>query len=348
MKRFLTITLFAVFAIALFGCPVWSDNQNSCQNGGYCGTPYGQCADNTQCPSGTVCSGGQCITQTTNTCSAPGQCGNGENCGADGQCHAGDCSNSGCPSGYVCKLANGTLQCVGSTGLPDSGPPVDSGPDTTPPFTGCTQDSDCTSDAGAGAKCLDGVCQAAANQCSDTTQCQSGEQCVQGVCTPSCDPTHPCPTGYSCDPSKGVCTGDPTPCGSAADAGTCAAGTTCVEQHCVPDCGPGGTCANGLICVDNGCIPPQTPQFICQTEGVQDNCASGSICLHHNCYIACDPEAGANACTTAAKFNVCKQVSTSTGTYSVCGSSTNLGNQCDPTQGLNCTNPLICIDGYCR
>jgi hypothetical protein len=73
--------------------------------------------------------------------------------------------------------------------------------------------------------------------------------------------------------------------------------------------------------------------------------------LHHNCYIACSIADAGDAgvgCQTADNFNICKPVQTSSGTYDVCGSNTNLGNQCDPTQGKNCNSPAICIDGYCR
>jgi hypothetical protein len=214
-------------------------------------------------------------------------------------------------------------------------------------FTGCTSDSACSA-MGAGAKCLDGVCYSAANECSDSTQCPNSEQCVQGVCTPACSGTTACPGGFSCDTQNMVCTGNPTPCGQADGGAACANGNTCVQEHCVSPCGEGGTCTGGLVCVDGGCIPNQQPKFVCNVDGQQDLCTAGSICLHHNCYIACNPEAGATACMNAVQFNICKQVSTSTGTYNVCGSATNLGNQCDPTQGQNCASPLICIDGYCR
>jgi hypothetical protein len=105
--------------------------------------------------------------------------------------------------------------------------------------------------------------------------------------------------------------------------------------------------------VDNGCIPNQQPKFVCNVDGQQDLCASGSICLHHNCYIACSADAGAadggsNGCQNADQFNICKSVTTSTGTYYVCGSNSNLGNECDPTQSENCASPEVCIDGYCR
>jgi hypothetical protein len=93
-------------------------------------------------------------------------------------------------------------------------------------------------------------------------------------------------------------------------------------------------------------MPDQLPHFTCNQEGVQDVCASGSICLRHNCYISC--AGNPNACQTADQFNLCKSVTTDTGTYQVCGSSTNLGSDCDPTVGKNCPNSGICIDGYCH
>ena len=103
------------------------------------------------------------------------------------------------------------------------------------------------------------------------------------------------------------------------------------------------------MCVDDGCIPKEKPIFVCKKDGVQDACAKGSICLHHSCYIACDPKS-ASACKAAAMFNECKPVTTSSGTYHVCGSTTNLGDECDPTRTppLDCSSGKICIDGYCR
>jgi hypothetical protein len=141
---------------------------------------------------------------------------------------------------------------------------------------------------------------------------------------------------------------NPTPCGTAPDATTCAPETTCAQNHCVTPCGADGSCAGGLVCVEGGCVPNQKPQFTCATEGTKDACATGSICLHHSCYIGCDPDAGSDACKSADQFNVCKSVPTSSGTYAVCGSSTNLGTDCDPTQGKACSGALLCIDGFCR
>jgi hypothetical protein len=238
----------------------------------------------------------------------------------------------------VCRLSHGQLACVPLSSGSDAGA-SDGG--TT---TACNADSDCS---GAGVKCIDGVCTIPADQCFDQTQCSANEQCVNGVCTPSCDAQHPCPTGYACDTQKGVCAVNPAPCGGVSNQ-ACGGGTLCVESHCVPPCA-NNTCAGTLICVNGGCIPDQKATFVCQTEGVKDACATGSICLHHNCYVACAIDAGVNACQAVDKFNVCKPVTTSTGTYDVCGSATNLGNECDPTQNKSCVQiAAICIDGFCK
>jgi len=346
MKRFIGFGLFGLSAVVLFGCPIWSDDhaRHVCTTGTATNVVLYDddcvaCYGNYDCPAGYECSNRACtpsggtVAPPSQACSKPDDCAAGSNCGTDLRCHAGDCSNSGCPTGYLCKLSGGTLSCVANDGSPDGGG-----------FDGCTSDAACAATT-PGARCLDGACVAPADQCSDATQCPNNEQCVQGGCTPSCDATHPCPTGYGCDTAKGVCTGNPTPCGAS---GTCSGATTCVDEHCVTKCGPGNTCANGLICVDGGCIPDQKPQFVCAVEGKQDACASGSLCLHHSCYIACAVDAGATACKSADKYNTCKQVQTASGTYSVCGSSSNLGSQCDPTQGKNCATGQVCIDGFCR
>jgi hypothetical protein len=126
-------------------------------------------------------------------------------------------------------------------------------------------------------------------------------------------------------------------------------GTVCAQNHCTAPCGDGGACPSGEECLQGGCVPNQNPQFVCATDGVQDACKSGSICLHHSCYIACAADGGANACQSAAQFNECKPVTASGGTYYVCGSATNLGNECNPMSGQLCANPAaVCIDGFCH
>jgi hypothetical protein len=367
-------SLFTLSAVVLFGCPIYSSSQDyvTCNAQGVC------CDESDNCNSWTCGSSAEC---PANASCIQGYCTGGGGYDAGYGYDSGDCSTAGCPTGFTCTLTNSQATCLPS---PDGGG-GDGGGDATvgdtstgdasdapnyPPFNGCTSNSACTADSGAGAACLDGVCTSASNECSDSTQCpivgSTQEACVQGVCTPTCAGSTTCPAGYTCSTDgTAVCTGNPTPCGTADGGAACASGTTCVEQHCVPVCnadaGPdsAGACSDGLVCIDHGCIPPEAPKFICQVDGVEgpgdagaaNGCAVGSICLHHNCYIACSIVDSGDAgvgCQTADNFNICKPVQTSSGTYDVCGSNTNLGSQCDPTQGKNCNSPAICIDGYCR
>ncbi len=345
MKRLVSLALIGAAAAFLGGCPVYSDDSSSypceCNQGTVYGYDAGAPADAT----------------FPGSCSQPGDCPSGYTCGAGGVCQLGDCAITGCVAGYVCELANGTLQCEPSGTQGDSGQPtnVDSGadaPSSDDSGVACQSGADCPS----GDLCLDGTCVPPANQCYDGTQCPAGDKCVQGACTPSCATSadggsSSCPTGYSCTDiddasASGVCTGNPTPCES--DPSVCPDGTVCSQNHCVSPCGSGGTCPTGQECLQGGCVPNQNPQFTCTTDGVQDACAAGSICIHHSCYIACAPDAGASACQSADQFNECKPVSASGNTYYVCGSSTNLGTQCNPESGQLCAgSAAVCIDGYC-
>ncbi len=272
---------------------------------------------------------------STTTCNSNAECPSGSTC-VDGACEVGDCTVTGCSTGSTCKLQNGTASCVANS----DGGGGDSGPG---PYSGCFADTECSS-LGSGAKCLNAQCTSAVDECADETQCGANEKCAQGVCTASCSASVACPTGYGCDTTNGICSQNPTAC--TVPGGACGSNGICVEGHCDAKCGTGNTCATGLVCVNGGCMPNERASFICTTEGVQDVCASGSICLRHNCYISC--AGNVDACKTADEFNVCKSVTLTSGTYQVCGSSTNLGSDCDPTIGKNCPASGVCIDGYCH
>lgn len=149
-----------------------------------------------------------------------------------------------------------------------------------------------------------------------------------------------CHGGYGCDTTLGICTIAIIGCTITND---CMSATdVCVDGTCVPR-SQGATCPAGDVWVENGCIPDQSATFVCNVDGMQDACAMGSICLHHNCYISCT---SSNDCLMS--FPVCKTVTTSSGQHQVCGSDDNLGSECDPTAGLACAPGKICIDGYCK
>jgi hypothetical protein len=371
MKRvFFGIGLLGVVAV-LGGCPIYPSQQSEyqvCTNTGCYSCPdssYSSACTPWACQSDADCNAGYVCDPTTATCVA------GSSSLGDGS--AGDCSVTGCPAGQVCKLANGVAQCVT---LPGGGNDAGSGSDAAGDATStgdggttseaggdgsggdgstgggpCNADSDCTL---AGSKCIDGQCAMQLHLCSDSSQCNvSGYACVDGVCESHCSSTAPCPTGYSCDLTRGICNINPSSC-SGSGTSTCLGGTTCVDAHCVPPCSTsdaGSACPSGQVCVNGGCIPDQGASFACTNEGengqLANTCATNSICLHHDCYAACDVDASTTApqCSTG---QTCKSVTIETGTYAVCGTSSTLGSDCDPAQGKYCSGGKVCVDGYCQ
>jgi hypothetical protein len=364
MKRLLLGIAVLGGAAFLGGCPIYPDQGNSeyrvCN-----GTSCYSCPDQTY--------SGACISWQ---CAADSDCDYGYSCSSQGQCvpisppppptqdAGGDCSVNGCPDGYVCKLANGVAQCVllggngdggsSSGGSKDAGSSAD-GSDASDgsPLASCNADSQC---GGHGAKCVDGVCRTQIGLCSDGSQCNAaGSVCVDGICEATCSATSPCPSGYGCDFTHGLCNLNPGAC-TGSGPSSCLGGATCVEGHCVPPCAStaegGAACAAGQVCVNDGCIPDQAATFACANDGdegqLSNTCPSGSTCIHHDCYVSCNADASAGcASSTSANTSVCKNVTIETGTYGVCGGATTLGSDCDPAQGKYCANG-ICVDGYCK
>ncbi len=260
-------------------------------------------------------------------CGNPADCSASEVCSPNGTCIVGSCTDHGCVPGFHCSSTS-PAACI-----PDNS-------------ASCIADSECTA-LGSDYRCVTGQCTAPAEQCSDKTQCPepTTHSCVNGKCVASCVPATQCPQGYSCNTALGLCSQPTTACTITNDCG--GASIVCVDGACVPRCSDTGTCGTGFSCVANGCVPNQSPSFICGADGQQDVCASGSICLHHSCYISC--ASVVDACDALPpELNVCKSVSTSSGGHQVCGSSSNLGSECDPTAALSCSNAKICIDGFCR
>jgi hypothetical protein len=218
-----------------------------------------------------------------------------------------------------------------------------------PPPSPCNATADCE---GVGAKCIDGQCTPQGQLCSDATQCVvAAESCVDGVCEALCGASVPCAAGYACDFTRGVCNLNPDQCAGSGSS-TCLGGSTCVEERCVAPCvtgDAGPACSTGQVCVNGGCIPDEAAGFTCKNDGksgeLATSCGTLDICLHHDCYTECNPDAGAGACADPAQ--VCKEVTVAAGTYLVCGAASGLGSDCDPAAGKACETG-VCINGYCR
>jgi hypothetical protein len=355
MNRFLLGIGILGAAAVLGGCPIYGGS-NEYQ---VCSGPGPGCYS---CPDPSY--SGACISMQCNTNS---DCGVGYECNSDNQCvqaptsdgGVNDCSVNGCPDGYTCTLAGGVASCVASpeagtthdSGPPsfDGGIPIESGTSEASAYTGpCNADTDCH---GGGEKCVDGICTAQVNLCSDGTQCVvAGSSCVDGICEPTCTASNPCPSGYGCDFTRGVCNLDPGGC-TGVGMTECQGGATCVDTHCVPPCeADGGSCADGQVCVNGGCIPNQAATFACANDGDQgqlaNSCNEGYTCLHHDCYAACSDDGG-DSCGLAFSTSTCKDVTIETGTYAVCAPPGTLGSDCDPAQGKYCSGSSVCINGSC-
>jgi len=336
-------------ATLLCGCPIYS---GICGGSGPDTSSSGACVDG-QCQQDSDCNVGDvCSSQGTCTPAAPLRP------------DAGGCSDNSCPDGYVCKLSNGLAQCVvlgsgGDAGAEGSatgyaGDSATSGDasDGSIASEACNADAEC---GGHGGKCVDGTCTSQVGLCSDGTQCRaSGSSCVDGICEAICSSTAPCPSGYGCDFTRGICNLDPGAC-SGSGASSCLGGATCVEGHCVPPCDSLGEaapeCATGQVCVNGGCIPDQAATFACANDGdegqLANTCAAEFICLHHDCYASCVLDGGTGCDSMSAGSNsVCKDVTTETGTYAVCAAAGTLGSDCDPAQGRYCATG-VCINGSC-
>jgi hypothetical protein len=242
-----------------------------------------------------------------------------------------DCAKTGCITGYSCAPGDvGTRICV-----------------STDP-NACVVDTDCPAKTGTGSLCLGGVCKAPKDLCSDSTQCKSGGTCLEGRCIPGCAAT--CATGYSCDTKTNLCTAGAAACDAVK---TCTSGL-CVAGRCVDKASTDGSCKAGLVSVAGGCLIDDRPVFFCDKDGTkdgtQDVCAASSICLHHNCYVACKDALDTATCASVDKFPVCKSVTSSSGPHFVCGSSTSLGSDCDLTLSppKTCNPGKVCIDGFCK
>ena len=343
MKRLLLGTMIFGGAALLGGCPIYPDQRSY---------------------------------QVCDECCTSADCGPAASCNPQGQCvaYTVDASTNGacgtCAPGTVCTLAGGVLQCLPSgagetdaavttedAGIAtpvDAGSVAEGGPGAVGPEAGttgglCNADAQCV--GGSGSKCIDGLCTAQGQLCSDGTQCLvASESCVDGVCLPTCGASAaPCPAGYACDFNRGVCGVNPSACSQTSQ---CQGGAVCVETRCVAPCGSaeaGAQCPGGQVCVNGGCIPDQQARFTCQNDGnagaLASTCDPGSTCLHGDCYPSCDVDGG--GCSAAGE--ACKSVTIPKGTYAVCATSTNLGSECNPAVGDYCaTSPKECIDGYCK
>ena len=109
MKRPVVTALFLCAVATLSGCPIYDHADAGCYNDSDCAVGY-LCDDRS----------GDCYqpSSSNNGCNRPQDCGVNETCSKAGACVVGDCTFSGCVSGYECDSSSGIWACVlnGSVG----------------------------------------------------------------------------------------------------------------------------------------------------------------------------------------------------------------------------------------
>ena len=361
-----------LFALTLSGCPVYSSDQLGCYYATDCPAGY-QCSFDGYCVAafpfeeidggtldGAILGGGtldsgshpcrgryrrcstwpgrrgrgrRCSTDSSRAvgdsgatalviyCGAPSDCAPTETCAADGMCHGGDCTVNSCINQFQCSATPQGFACVhGASGA-------------------CSVDTQCRTTE----RCIDGACSPLADLCVDRTQCASGELCVAGRCITSCSSDPECAAGFACRLALGVCDAPLRACAITSD---CAdPNSVCVAGGCVPRCHALGACGQGNgVCVDNGCVPSVKAERQCDSD---TSCGEGRVCVRHHCYVSCESPSDA-ACANLPASPICKAITVGGASRRICGTTQNLGSECDPAEGKSCPAGGICIDGFCR
>lgn len=238
-----------------------------------------QCTTSCDCPLGTACNEGACLTLDGFSPPLPDAEVRNE-CAATCQCPRGDTCNGG-----ICVCANGLRRCDSAC------------VDTLRDAANCGR---CGNACGAGQSCIGGAC--VSLRCADHCQCAAGQLCRRGACVAGVDFFPPrshtcfadcqCPAGQRCQGAAPASRypGDCVPLCS--NPGETQCGVACVDTRSnAAHCGRcGSPCASSQQCVAGACVtPPPTPCAAGLTR-----CASLCVNTHTDsdhcgaCTTACD------------------------------------------------------------
>lgn len=283
----------------------------------YCGAKD-SCSDDASdgevCPTGSICSGGECEVQCDpGLVECEGRCidpkSDNNFCGADASCN----NASKCESGKSCVDGSCQVQCpAGKVKCNDQ----------------CIDPKSDNQHCGATADCLG---------TNAGSICSGDLQCVDGSCELQCDADE-----VECDAKCINPKSDEQFCGASADCKgsntgqSCNASThECIDGSCKPQCEP------GKIACDDSCIDPQNDPNFCGAADPCDEVHNGEVCSDSERCIA-------GACTFYCSYpqincgGTCVDPRES---LSNCGA---MGNCQGSNAGKACGSNEACVNGICE
>lgn len=188
----------------------------------------------------------------------------------------------------------------------------------------CTADADCVG----GRLCVDGECRAPEDTCQFNLDCGPGRLCVDARCVAGCA-DGACPTGQHCEDS--VCVDDaPTAC---VNDEQCGAGRVCIDGECRDSCSTSADCGEGRYCDDDVCRIDDRPRPFCESD---DDCMDGRRCVDGVCRTPCTND------EMCARFDVAFTICLA----DYCRTTTEIAPEC--ARSRDCAMGQECRDAICR
>ncbi len=303
--------------------------EDACKDGGCVGGPPPDCDDNEVC--------------TDDFCNETAGCDSVPNtlpCDDADECTDGDtCSGGSCQPGIVVSCDD-ELPCTldqcdpkrGCVHLPQEGPCEDGNK--------CSKDDYCDSGAckpGSAVDCDD------KDPCTDD-HCNPDEGCSYTLNTAPCEDGDACTEGDTCD--EGQCkTGDAVSCddSNVCTDDDCESGTGCIHTNNEALCVDGDACTEGDTCKEGQCEPGPPADCDDSNPCTDDDCDSGTGCIHSNNDAACED---GDPCTTG---DTCAIGGCVAGSGSLVCDDDNVCTDDSCTPGLGCVytpNTAHCDDGW--
>jgi len=231
---------------------------------------------NGNCPSGLLCSMGNCLVTCTG---GEFPCAGGFVCDRtlnppNGICVPDKCAMKNCPPGDLCKIdSTGTANCIDPCAnvTCNSGFTCKLGVCLDCTSVGCPSGKKCAgappmcvTDPCFGVTCPQGqFCDNAGHCVNPCATCMKGEICQNGQCVMDPCSGVQCPSGQVCSSMTGHCIENQCAFG-------CNPGTLCCQGMCINDPCAGFSCPGGTVCkIDGGCSP------YCSNSGTDQVAATG-------------------------------------------------------------------------